>query len=74
MNDVFIELMTFNKISLSDEKLLFGEYDNCSFINCNFSSSDISDYSFAEFKFENCNPFLLTPEFISYQLNFAFLL
>jgi len=31
------------------------EYDSCHFINCNFSSADLSNVIFTECVFENCN-------------------
>lgn len=32
-----------------------GEYENCTFINCNFSETDLSDIHFPECTFTGCN-------------------
>ncbi|MDC9722733.1 MAG: pentapeptide repeat-containing protein [Urechidicola sp.] len=45
----------FKGIDYTNTRLPIGEYDNCNFINCNFSSSDISNCTFIECKFEDCN-------------------
>lgn len=34
---------------------LKGDYENCSFINCNFSNADLSEINFLECEFLNCN-------------------
>lgn len=35
--------------------LVKGEYENCSFISCNFSNSDLSHINFIECEFEGCD-------------------
>ncbi len=42
-------------IDYSTEKFEKGEYENCAFINCNFTALDLSNINFIECTFENCN-------------------
>src|ERR1035438_829251 len=51
----YIEEKTFDKENFTKEFLSIGEYDHCSFINCDFSSSDFSISTFYKCKFEDCN-------------------
>lgn len=37
------------------EKLEKGEYEECTFKNCNFSNADLSEINFAECTFEQCD-------------------
>lgn len=45
----------FEKIDYSEINLIKGEYDNCTFINCNFYNSDLSGIIFTDCKFESCD-------------------
>lgn len=53
--DDFISDKTFTGISYTTTPLPKGEYDNCTFINCDFSESYLSNLSFLECEFINCN-------------------
>ncbi len=44
-----------NKIFEKHDSLSQGEYDNCTFKHCSFSSQNLSGYSFIECVFEHCN-------------------
>lgn len=45
----------FEKISYAGKKLPPGDYENCRFVNCDFSSADLSYSHFVESEFVNCN-------------------
>jgi fluoroquinolone resistance protein len=45
----------FDKIDFSPERLKKGEYQNCTFNNCNFYNSDLTGYIFRECNFKNCD-------------------
>ncbi len=45
----------FEKIDFSVKKLEKGEYDNCQFVNCCFSGTDLSGISLSESEFIGCN-------------------
>ena len=51
----FISDKTFTGISYTSEALPKGEYDTCTFVNCDFSESYLSSISFLECEFINCN-------------------
>lgn len=51
----YIENKVFEKINYSEKELPKGEYDNCSFVDCTFSNSDLSNIPFIECKFNNCD-------------------
>jgi fluoroquinolone resistance protein len=55
MAQVFIEEETFDKIDFTQKPLDKGEYEYCTFINCDFSKSDFSDIKFLECEFSGCN-------------------
>ena len=55
MNDHYVVGKLIKGIVYTEKRLSVSEYDNCSFINCDFSSSDISNCTFIECKFEDCN-------------------
>lgn len=55
MLDLFFENKVFEKVDFSIKKLPRGEYDNCTFIDCIFSNSNLSNYSFIECEFNTCN-------------------
>ena len=49
----YTQEMEFNKNTIS--QIPIAEYDNCVFINCDFSSGDLSGYIFNECSFKDCN-------------------
>jgi len=51
MQESFIQDKTFEKT----DTILKAEYENCIFLNCNFSESDLSEYKFIECDFKQCN-------------------
>jgi len=55
MNLLFIENQEFNNINYTNESLPKGEYEHCSFKDCLFLGSDLSDIIFSESIFENCD-------------------
>ena len=55
MNTAFYEGIKFESLSPRDMPLAIGEYENCSFISCDFSNSDLSDINFLECEFRDCN-------------------
>jgi uncharacterized protein YjbI with pentapeptide repeats len=55
MSNVFVEDKEFNGINYLVEKLPRGEYEQCTFLNCDFSGSDLSGTSFVECQFKECN-------------------
>lgn len=55
MSKTYIEEQKFEKVDFTKEKLQKGEYEICTFINCNFSAADLSDISFSECEFIGCN-------------------
>ncbi len=44
MTDMIIENKVFDGFDYSEKELAKGSYDDCTFINCNFSHSDLSKY------------------------------
>jgi fluoroquinolone resistance protein len=55
MNLVFIEEETFDKIDFTQNPLIKGEYEYCTFLNCDLSYSDLSEFKFLECEFSGCN-------------------
>jgi fluoroquinolone resistance protein len=55
MKQIFIEEKTFDKIDFTQAPLEKGEYEHCTFLNCNLSDADLSDLKFAECEFSSCN-------------------
>jgi len=51
MAKVYQENKVFEKVDV----LSIGEYDFCTFHNCNFASSDLSSFEFLECEFRNCD-------------------
>lgn len=51
----FFEDEEFNKIDFTVKGFPKGEYENCTFINCNFDSLHLSTNSFSECEFIGCN-------------------
>jgi fluoroquinolone resistance protein len=55
MNPVFIEEKSFDKIDFTQNPLSKGEYEYCTFLNCNLSYTNFSDIKFLECEFSDCN-------------------
>ncbi len=55
MPDIIIESEIYKNVDYVATPLPVAEYDNCTFINCNFAEGDLSKTSFLECKFEHCN-------------------
>jgi uncharacterized protein YjbI with pentapeptide repeats len=55
MNESFFEKQKFERIDYSQKKIVKANYENCTFINCNFASTDLLDINFVECEFRNCN-------------------
>lgn len=55
MSKAYIYNKNFKGINFSKDKLPIGEYENCTFVNCIFSGSDLSIINFTECGFENCD-------------------
>ncbi len=55
MNPNYTQDQTLKGENYSQEKLPLGDYENCIFINCNFSGSDLSDCMFSECEFDGCD-------------------
>ena len=55
MDNPFIEHQNFNKIDYTLAPLPKGNYEHCTFVNCNFSNSDMSMRVFTACEFKGCN-------------------
>lgn len=55
MKQVFIEEKTFDKIDFKQVPLGKGEYEYCTFLNCELSDADLSELKFSECEFSGCN-------------------
>jgi len=55
MNLPYIDSEEFKGINYTIIPFIRGDYDNCHFINCNFSENDLSNNQFVECHFLNCN-------------------
>lgn len=51
----YLAEQTFEKADFTLRALPKGEYENCKFINCNFSNSDLSGVKFLDCEFISCN-------------------
>ena len=49
------ENLSFQNIDYNIENLVKGEYEGCTFINCNFANVDLSYYVFIACVFDGCN-------------------
>lgn len=54
-NNLYIESKSFDKTDFTAVALPKGEYENCTFRDCEFSQSDLSGISFTECTFTGCN-------------------
>jgi len=55
MSRTFIEDQEFDKHDFVNNPLQKGEYENCRFLNCDFSTTDLSGQVFVECEFNSCN-------------------
>lgn len=55
MNDTYFEDQVYDGVNFSAKPLTNGHYEVCSFINCDFSDSDLSTIVFTECEFKGCN-------------------
>lgn len=55
MDSIYIEGETFERVDYTLQPLPKGEYENCSFIGCNFSDSDLTSFVFTQCNFDDCN-------------------
>ncbi len=55
MERILIEEKKFEQIDFTKEPLSHGDYEICSFVNCNFSDINLSGFSFTECEFNGCN-------------------
>lgn len=55
MEPEYITDQTFSKLDCSLERLPKAEYDNCTFINCQFQEADLSHNIFSDCLFKSCN-------------------
>ncbi|MFA6817204.1 MAG: pentapeptide repeat-containing protein [Lentisphaeria bacterium] len=52
---MYCENERYKQEDFSKKLLKYREYENCNFLDCNFSNSDISGIKFIDCVFENCN-------------------
>jgi len=55
MEQVFIDNQTYDKADFKANPLKKGEYESCTFKNCNLSEADLSGMRFIDCNFLNCN-------------------
>ena len=55
MDRTYIEDKTFISQNFSTQVFLYGEYDTCTFIKCNFSGIDLSGVHFSDCVFDGCD-------------------
>jgi fluoroquinolone resistance protein len=55
MNEFYIEGKTFDKVDFNANPLAKGDYEDCHFINCNFSKTDLSNFFFSGCEFTGCD-------------------
>lgn len=55
MNGRYIEDRDFQGVDFSAGGWARGEYDNCTFVQCNFAGADLSGSSFSDCTFRGCN-------------------
>jgi uncharacterized protein YjbI with pentapeptide repeats len=52
---MYFEKKTFEQVDFSKNRNKNGEYENCVFLICDFSTSDISEFNFIDCEFKGCN-------------------
>ena len=55
MERSYIVEKEFNKIDFAKEPMQMGDYEDCHFINCNFSNVELSQFQFSDCVFVTCN-------------------
>ena len=55
MSQAFIQDQNFDKLDYTQEALAKGEYENCTFTNCNFEETNLNDIKFMNCDFHDCN-------------------
>lgn len=55
MSQAFIQDQNFDKLDYTQEPLVKGEYENCTFTNCNFEETNLNDIKFISCDFHDCN-------------------
>lgn len=55
MSQAFIQDQNFDKLDFTQEPLAKGEYENCTFSNCNFEETNLNDIKFMNCAFHDCN-------------------
>ncbi len=55
MTDTYIESQLFESIDFAVTPLPFGEYDDCTFINCNFGNANLNGFKLIACTFTDCN-------------------
>ncbi len=66
MNKPFTQDIVFKDIDYSVKPLDKGEYDTCTFINCNFADSDLSAITFIECELDTCNLSMATMNSVAF--------
>ena len=51
----FIQDQIFDKVDFTHEPLSKGEYENCTFTNCNFEEINLTEFKFVNCEFQDCN-------------------
>lgn len=67
MPNIYIQEKTFEKKDFSTDHLEKGEYEDCIFINCNFSGVNVSTYKFIDCEFHHCDISLVKIENTGFQ-------
>lgn len=52
---MYFEEETFEHVNFTKKHIKAGEYENCTFLDCDFSNSDISGLNFIDCEFKGCN-------------------
>ncbi len=55
MADTYVESQKFENIDFAVTPLPFGEYDDCTFINCNFGGANLNSFKLIACTFTDCN-------------------
>lgn len=55
MSKIYVEGKKYNNVDFSEEALAKGNYEDCTFANCNLANADLSDFNFIECSFEQCD-------------------
>jgi fluoroquinolone resistance protein len=55
MESVYVEGEKFEQNNFTEKLLAAGEYEHCSFLNCNFSNTNLNNFLFSACVFDGCN-------------------